>query len=95
MWWHQAVLAGNILRSAALLGLIVFNAFFKGKRIVRNRLLYAGRIQGIKTGHSIEQQGYIFGSTGQRPPLIEARGKGDHAITGVAAIRGFKPGDAA
>ena len=62
-------------------------------RIVRHRQVGGGRVARIETRHRAQQQRRIFGAQRQHASLIEARGKGHHAVTGYPAIGRLQAGD--
>ena len=64
------------------------------RRIVRHRRIDAGRVLRIESRHDLENRGRIRGALCEHPGLIEARGEGDHAVTGYPPVRRLDPGDA-
>ena len=68
---------------------------FQTGRVVRHRLVHAGGVAGVVTGHGRQHQRRIAGGERQHPGLIEAGSEGDHAVAGDPAEGGPKTGETA
>ena len=66
--------------------LATFQRRIEAADIVTKRMIEAGRVTFIETGHDGEQHGGIFGSSRNNAGLIQAGGKRDHAVAGDPAV---------
>ncbi|MNF33456.1 hypothetical protein D3C84_142710 [compost metagenome] len=65
----------------------------KRRQIVIDRLLDAGGVLGVETGHGLQHQRAILGGARQGAALIEAGGVGDHAPARYPSIGRFDSGE--
>lgn len=72
-----------------------FDTVCKCGRVIRHIAPDTGGVFTVETGHGVEHQRRIFCILCQRSGLIQARGKGDHAVTRDATVSRFQPGDTA
>src|SRR5690606_12042186 len=63
-------------------------------KVVIDSAVQAGGILVVVTGHALQQQRAIFGSTCHRSGLVEARGKGNHAPARYRAVGRLEAGNA-
>src|SRR4029077_8934330 len=64
--------------------------FLEGNRKIRYRIVEASRIKLVRPGDDIHQNRCIPHIFGDRPDLIQRRGKGDQAVPRNSTVRWFQ-----